>query len=102
MFAAGPATNLFTAFITLLLLGGIATQFVAEDDYIHVQGIVVDGGAAEAGMQPWDTLVSIDGVAVRTTDDFRHIMSNYASQRHRGHGGDSPGRCTGNTPSNLW
>ena len=30
-------------------------------------------------MQPWDTLVSIDGVAVRTTDDFRDIMSNYAA-----------------------
>ena len=79
MFAAGPATNLFAAFIMLLLLGGLATQIVAEEDYIHVQGIVVDGGADQAGMQPWDTLVSIDGQPVHTTDDFRDILVGYKS-----------------------
>jgi membrane-associated protease RseP (regulator of RpoE activity) len=79
MFAAGPATNLFAAFIMFLLLGGIATQFVGQEDYIHVQGIVVDAGADEAGMQPWDTLVSIDGVPVHTTDDFRTILTGYGS-----------------------
>ena len=47
MFAAGPATNLFAAFIMLLLLGGVAGQFVAEDDYIHVRGIIAEGGANE-------------------------------------------------------
>ena len=79
MFAAGPATNLFAALLMLMLLGGLATQFVAEEEYIHVQGIVVEGGAEEAGMQPWDTLVSIDGVPVHTTDDFRSILQGYSS-----------------------
>ena len=79
MFAAGPATNLFAAFIMFLLLGGLATQFVGQEDYIHVQGIVVDAGADEAGMQPWDTLVSIDGVPVHTTEDFRTILTGYGS-----------------------
>ncbi len=79
MFAAGPATNLFAAFIMMLLLGGIASQIVAEEDYIHVRGIVVDGGAEQAGMQPWDTLVSIDGQPVHTTDDFRDILLGYQS-----------------------
>ena len=79
MFAAGPATNLFTALVTLILLGGLATQFVAEEEFIHVQGIVLEGGAAEAGMQPWDTLVSIDGTPVHTTDDFRDILSTYSA-----------------------
>ena len=79
MFAAGPATNLFAAFIMLLLLGGLASQIVAEEDYIHVRGIVVDGGAEQAGMQPWDTLVSIDGQPVHTTDDFRDILLGYQS-----------------------
>ena len=79
MFAAGPATNIFAAFVLLLLLGGVASQLVAKDDFIHVQGIVVDGGADQAGMQPWDTLVSIDGAPVHTTDDFRNILTSYAS-----------------------
>lgn len=79
MFAAGPATNLFAAFIMLLLLGGVAGQFVAKDDYIHVRGIIAEGGANEAGMEPWDTLVSIDGQPVHTTEDFRSIMGGYAA-----------------------
>ena len=73
MFAAGPATNLFAAFVMLLLLGGLATQFAAEEDYIHVQGIVMDGGADQAGMELQDTLVSINEEPVHTTDDFRTI-----------------------------
>ena len=79
MFAAGPATNLFAAFVMLLMLGGLATQLVADEDYIHVQGIVLEGGADQAGMQPWDTLVSIDGQPVHTTEDFRAILSGYSS-----------------------
>ena len=79
MFAAGPATNLFAAFIMLLLLGGVAGQFVAEDEYIHVRGIIAEEGANEAGMEPWDTLVSIDGKPVHTTEDFRSIMGDYAA-----------------------
>ena len=79
MFAAGPATNLFAAFVMLLLLGGVAGQFVAKDDYIHIQGIVKGEGADAAGMQPWDTLVSIDGQPVHTTEDFRTILLDYSA-----------------------
>ena len=81
MFAAGPATNLFAAFVMFLLLGGLATQLVAEEEYVHVQGIVLEGGADQAGMQPWDTLISIDGEPVHTTEDFRNILAGYASNQ---------------------
>ena len=81
MFAAGPATNLFAALVMFLLLGGLATQLVAEEEYVHVQGIVLEGGADQAGMQPWDTLISIDGEPVHTTDDFRNILAGYASNQ---------------------
>ncbi len=79
MFAAGPATNLFAAFIMLLLLGGVAGQLVAEEDYVHVQGIIKGEGAEAAGMQPWDTLVSIDGQPVSTGAEFRRIMGEYSA-----------------------
>lgn len=79
MFAAGPATNIFAAFAMFLLLGGLAGQFIASEDYIHVKGIVKDGGADEAGMEPWDTLISIDGQAVHDLDSFRLILGSYSS-----------------------
>jgi membrane-associated protease RseP (regulator of RpoE activity) len=79
MFAAGPATNLFAAFVMLLLLGGVATQITAKEDYVHVQGIIKDQGADAAGMQPWDTLVSINGEPVHTTEDFRTILMAYSA-----------------------
>ena len=79
MFAAGPATNLFAAFVMLLLLGGVAGQVTAKDDYLHVQGIIVDEGAERAGMEPWDTLVSIDGKPIQSSEDFRTVLDGYAA-----------------------
>ncbi|MEK9651466.1 MAG: M50 family metallopeptidase, partial [Poseidonia sp.] len=77
MFAAGPATNLFAALVLMLLLGGVAGQFTADEGYVHVQGIIKDEGADAAGMEPWDTLVSINGQPVHTTEDFRLILDGY-------------------------
>jgi len=77
MFAAGPATNLFAALVLMLMLGGVAGQFAAEDGYVHVQGIIKGEGADGAGMEPWDTMVSINGDPVHTTDDFRRILEGY-------------------------
>jgi len=79
MFAAGPATNLFASFVMLLMLGGIAGQFVAIDESVHVRGIVLDEGAYNAGMQPWDTLISIDGEPVDSPETFRDILRTYSA-----------------------
>ena len=54
MFAAGPATNIFAATILLLLLGGLASQFAAAEEGVHIRGVVVGTGAEEAGLEPWD------------------------------------------------
>ena len=77
MFAAGPATNLFAALVLMLLLGGVAGQFTADGGYVHVQGIIKGEGADAAGMEPWDTLVSINGQPVHTTEDFRLILDGH-------------------------
>ena len=50
MFAAGPATNIFAAIVCLMFLGGLAGQFVASDDGVHVRGIVQEEGAYNAGL----------------------------------------------------
>jgi len=77
MFAAGPATNIFAAVVMLLLLGGVAAQFVAVDESLHVQGIVKGGGADEAGMEPWDTIVSITASPVTSMEDFRTVLDRH-------------------------
>ena len=70
MFAAGPATNIFAAIICLMFLGGLASQFVATEDAVHVRGIVQDEGAYQAGLQPWDTIQYIDGQEISDVDAF--------------------------------
>jgi len=79
MFAAGPATNIFAAVVCLMFLGGLAGQFVASDDGVHVRGIVQEEGAYDAGLEPWDTIQSIDGQAVTNVDDFYDIMTVYSA-----------------------
>lgn len=79
MFAAGPATNIFAAVVCLMFLGGLAGQFVASDDGVHVRGIVQEEGAYDAGLEPWDTIQSIDGQTVTNVDDFYDIMTIYSA-----------------------
>ncbi len=77
MFAAGPATNLFAAFICLMLLGGLAANFTSTTENPHVRGVIKDAGADEAGMQPWDSILQIDGVEVYGVEGFQNILKNY-------------------------
>ena len=79
MFAAGPATNIFAAIFCLMFLGGLAGQFVATDDGVHVRGIVQEEGAYNAGLEPWDTIQSIDNQTVSNVDDFYDIMTAYSA-----------------------
>lgn len=77
MFAAGPATNLFAAFICLLLLGGLAGSFTSTSDNPHVRGIIKDAGADNAGMQPWDTILRIDDIEIHGQEGFQTVIQGY-------------------------
>ena len=52
---------------------------MASDDGVHVRGIVQEEGAYNAGLEPWDTIQSIDGQAVTNVDDFYDIMTVYSA-----------------------
>ena len=77
LFAAGPATNIFAAFVCLLMLGGLAGQMVSATPHPHARGVVVDGGAQEAGMEPWDLILAINGTEIEGLDDFRDELNLY-------------------------
>jgi membrane-associated protease RseP (regulator of RpoE activity) len=79
MFAAGPATNIFAAFFCLIMIGGLASQFVITDENIHVRGIIQDQGAYDAGIEPWDTIESIDGKDIHGIDSFYTTMDDYSA-----------------------
>lgn len=81
MFAAGPATNIFAAFICLMLLGGLAANLTSNTVHPHVSGIIKDAGADEAGMQPWDTIVSINGDDVDGLDGFQSMMQSFTANQ---------------------
>ena len=79
MFAAGPATNIFAAFICLLLLGGLAGNFTSEYDNPHVRGLIKGEGADNAGMEPWDTILRIDGTEIQGIDGFQTTIQGYSA-----------------------
>lgn len=79
MFAAGPATNLFAAFVCLLMIGGLAGQMVSNTPHPHARALVVDGGAEAAGMQPWDLIIAINGTEVVGLNGFRDQLNLYAA-----------------------
>ncbi|HJM55159.1 MAG TPA: site-2 protease family protein, partial [Poseidonia sp.] len=57
----------------------IAGQFVAIDESVHVRVIGLDEGAYNAGIQPCDTLISIDGEPVDSPETFRDILRTYSA-----------------------
>ena len=74
MFAAGPATNIFAAIILMIILGQVAGQFEPADSGVHSSKIIVESGAAEAGLEPWDVIIAINGSEIDDTQDFVNVM----------------------------
>lgn len=75
--AAGPAANvLFTLLILYALLLGYGRYMAPA----VLQTITPDSAAAEAGLQPGDKILSIDGFAVRSFDDLQRLVAT-APQR---------------------
>ena len=74
MFAAGPATNIFAALILMIILGQVAGQFEAANAGVHSSKIILDSGADEAGLEPWDVIIAINGEEITGTGDFVMVM----------------------------
>ena len=79
MFAAGPATNIFAAFILIVLLGQVAGQFSAANPGVHSSQIIVDSGADEAGLEAWDVITEINGTTISDADDFANVMEELSA-----------------------
>ncbi len=74
LFAAGPSINIFATYAVLILLSSVASGMVAENDGVYAKGIVVGGGAEEAGLLPFETITHIDGNQIGEYSDFSREM----------------------------
>ena len=81
MFAAGPATNIFAAFILMIILGQVAGQFDPANPGVHSSQIIAESGADEAGLEAWDVITSINGSSIEDTEDFTNVMEGLSSNQ---------------------
>ncbi|RJV00397.1 MAG: hypothetical protein DWC06_06385 [Candidatus Poseidoniales archaeon] len=81
MFAAGPATNIFAAFILIVILGQVAGQFSPANPGVHSSQIVIDSGADDAGLEAWDVITTINGTGIEDANDFATVMDGLSANQ---------------------
>jgi membrane-associated protease RseP (regulator of RpoE activity) len=80
VFAAGPASNLILALVTLSLFSGVMMSAVEPThDGALVVGIVEDSPAEFAGITPYSVIESIDGVPITSKDDIADRVADPGS-----------------------
>ena len=79
LFAAAPATNLFAAFFSWLLICLLATQFAVVNPGVHASGIVEDSAAAESGLEPWEIITHFNGTSVDSAMDMTELLDTHSA-----------------------
>ena len=79
LFAAGPSINIFVTYVVLVILCSVASGMAAENNGVHARGIVVGGGAEEAGLMPFETITHIDDNEISDYSDFSNEMDGLAA-----------------------
>tara|TARA_B100000287_G_scaffold5072_1_gene4982 strand:- start:3829 stop:5331 length:1503 start_codon:yes stop_codon:yes gene_type:complete len=75
-FSAGPAVNLiFAFFLTLILAIGIS-GIEPSIQGAYSAGIVVDGPADNAGLEPYDLIVGVNETVISNSNDLQIILNS--------------------------
>jgi len=75
MFAVGPATNIFTAFLFVLVFAwGFMDALEPEQEGMLVLRVTEDLPADEAGIEPGMVIVSVNGTPIVEDDDFTNFL----------------------------
>ncbi|HJM29780.1 MAG: site-2 protease family protein [Candidatus Thalassarchaeaceae archaeon] len=79
LYAAGPSINLLATWIVLILLSATATGFTSEVNGVHASAVIIDSGAEDAGLLPYETITHIDGFEIIDYDDFTGTLESYSA-----------------------
>ena len=77
VFAAGPTSNMFLAFVCAILFSSVMMGMISP----KVNGVMISGEVEGspfdiAGINPWSAITSFDGVEIKSIDDFNNIVKN--------------------------
>lgn len=75
--AAGPLANFAFAIVLLAILFGTVGQPFTP---AVVGGVIPDSAAAEAGIEPGDRIIGLDGSTIERFEDVQRIVRNAAGQ----------------------
>ncbi len=82
LYAAGPGSNMVIAVIFSFLFSSVmVASLEPAEDGLLLYSVSADYGGAEAGLEPWMLLTSIDEEEINNIDDWQNKMNNtYAGQ----------------------
>ena len=82
LYAAGPGSNMVVAVIFSFLFSSVmVASLEPAEDGLLLYSISADYGGAEAGLEPWMLLTSVDDEEIRDNEDWQRIMNDtYAGQ----------------------
>ena len=82
LYAAGPGSNMVVALIFSILFSSVmVASLEPAEDGLLLYSVSADYGGAEAGLEPWMLLTSIDDEEIQDNDDWQRIMNEtYAGQ----------------------
>jgi len=75
IYAAGQLVNIFLAFILLSAFLALPVSTIASNG-LMVRGVVANSPAEEAGIEPGDIILEVDGQPVRRQGDIQDIVNS--------------------------
>jgi len=75
IYAAGPLVNIFLAFVLLSAFLALPYSVIAGDG-LMVRALVENSPAEEAGIEPGDIILEVDGQLVRRWGDVQYIVNS--------------------------
>jgi regulator of sigma E protease len=77
IYAAGPLVNIFLAFVLLSAFLGLPVSFVTGNG-LMVHSVAVNSSAEEAGIEPGDIILEVEGQPLHRWGDMQDIVNSVA------------------------
>jgi regulator of sigma E protease len=77
IYAAGPLVNIFLAFVLLSTFLALPVSFITGDG-LMVHSVAVNSSAEEAGIEPGDIILEVEGQPLHRWGDMQDILSSVA------------------------